>query len=115
MLLVYGDLAGRVAALVRARPLLIARLILAPREAAHAIGAFLHLAPDWAFGCASVCDGGVPSIALRRASCGPSRATCRGASARPRGRNASCPAAASYRGGCETCSWTISQRPSRHS
>src|SRR5215217_3557795 len=46
MLLVYGDLSGRVAALVRARPVLIARLIVAPREAVHAIGAFLHLAPD---------------------------------------------------------------------
>jgi len=46
MLLVYGDLSGRVAALVRARPNLIARLIVAPREAVHAIRAFLHLAPD---------------------------------------------------------------------
>jgi hypothetical protein len=31
---------------VRARPILIARLIVAPREAVHAIGAFLHLVPD---------------------------------------------------------------------
>jgi hypothetical protein len=46
LLLVFGDLAPRVAALVRARPLLIARLIVAPREAVHSIGAFLHLAPD---------------------------------------------------------------------
>jgi hypothetical protein len=46
LLLVFGDLAGRVAALVRARPILIARLIVAPREAVHSIGAFLHLAPD---------------------------------------------------------------------
>jgi hypothetical protein len=45
-LLVFGDLAPRVAKLVRARPILIARLILAPREAVHAIGSFLHLAPD---------------------------------------------------------------------
>jgi hypothetical protein len=45
LLLVFGDLAGRVAALVRARPILVARLIVAPREAVHAIGAFLHLAP----------------------------------------------------------------------
>ncbi|MBD0270524.1 MAG: hypothetical protein ICV73_01220, partial [Acetobacteraceae bacterium] len=45
LLLVFGDLAPRVAALVRARPSLIARLIVAPREAVHAIGAFLHLAP----------------------------------------------------------------------
>jgi hypothetical protein len=46
MLLVYGDLAPRVAALVRTRPRLVARLVVAPREAVHAIGAFLHLAPD---------------------------------------------------------------------
>jgi hypothetical protein len=46
LLLVFGDLAGRMAALVRARPILIARLIVAPREAVHAIAAFLHLAPD---------------------------------------------------------------------
>jgi hypothetical protein len=46
LLLVFGELAERVAALVRARPILIARLIVAPREAVHAIGAFLHLAPD---------------------------------------------------------------------
>lgn len=45
-LLVFGDLSGRVAALVRARPSLIARLIVAPREAIHSIGAFLHLAPE---------------------------------------------------------------------
>ncbi|MFC7538773.1 hypothetical protein ACFQU2_03950 [Siccirubricoccus deserti] len=45
LLLVFGDLAPRVAALIRARPLLIARLIVAPR-AVHAIAAFLHLAPD---------------------------------------------------------------------
>jgi hypothetical protein len=46
LLLVFGDLAPRLAALVRARPILIARLILAPREAVHAIGIFLHLASD---------------------------------------------------------------------
>src|SRR4051812_26917570 len=45
-LLVFGDLAPRVAKLIRARPLLIARLIVAPPEAIHAMGAFLHLAPD---------------------------------------------------------------------
>jgi hypothetical protein len=45
-LLVFGDLAPRVAKLVRARPILIARMILAPREPVHAIGAFLHLASD---------------------------------------------------------------------
>jgi hypothetical protein len=47
LLRVFGDnLAGRVAALRRARPVLIARLVVAPREAVHAIGAFLYLAPD---------------------------------------------------------------------
>jgi hypothetical protein len=46
LLLVFSDLAGRVAALVRARPALVARLIVAPREAVHAMGAYLHLAPD---------------------------------------------------------------------
>jgi hypothetical protein len=46
LLLVFSDLAPRVAALIRARPLLIARLIVAPPEAIHAIGAFLHLSPD---------------------------------------------------------------------
>jgi hypothetical protein len=46
LLLVFSDLAPRVAALIRARPLLIARLVVAPPEAIHAIGAFLHLSPD---------------------------------------------------------------------
>src|SRR3954452_13657789 len=46
LLLVFSDLAPRVATLIRAHPLLIARLIVAPPEAVHAIGAFLHLAPD---------------------------------------------------------------------
>jgi hypothetical protein len=46
LLLAFGHRAGRVAALVRAQPILIARLIVAPREAIHAVGAFLHLAPD---------------------------------------------------------------------
>jgi hypothetical protein len=46
MLLVYGALAGRMATLVRARPILMARLIVAPREAVHAIAAYLYLAPD---------------------------------------------------------------------
>ena len=45
LLLVFGDLAPRVAALVRARPSLVARLVVAPREHIHSIGAFLHLAP----------------------------------------------------------------------
>jgi hypothetical protein len=46
LLLVFSDLSERISALVRARPILIARLIVAPREAIHAIGAFLHLAPE---------------------------------------------------------------------
>jgi hypothetical protein len=70
MLLVYGDLAGRMAALVRTRPALIARLVVAPREAVHAIGAFLHLAPDAAqpdVEAAAVIDGTDPRELLRRA------------------------------------------------
>ncbi|MBL6077725.1 hypothetical protein JMJ56_06885 [Belnapia sp. T18] len=46
LLLAFGEHAGRMAALIRVRPILIARLIVAPREAVHSIGAFLHLAPD---------------------------------------------------------------------
>jgi hypothetical protein len=46
LLLVFNDLAERVAALIRTQPLLIPRLIVAPRTAVHAIAAFLHLAPD---------------------------------------------------------------------
>src|SRR5688500_14429188 len=46
LLLVFNDLAERVAALIRAQPLLIPRLIVAPRAAVHATAAFLHLAPD---------------------------------------------------------------------
>jgi hypothetical protein len=45
LLLVFGVLAPRVASLIRARPTLVARLIVAPREVVHAVGAFLHLAP----------------------------------------------------------------------
>src|SRR3954467_3635635 len=55
-LLVFGDLAPRVAKLVRARPILIAHLIMAPREAVHAIGAFLHLAPEAAHSDAEVAE-----------------------------------------------------------
>src|SRR3712207_4982897 len=43
---VFGGLASRVAALIRKRPRLIARLMVAPREAVHAYAAYLHLAPD---------------------------------------------------------------------
>jgi hypothetical protein len=46
LLLAFGEHSGRMAALVRAKPALIGRLIVAPREAVHAIGAYLHLAPD---------------------------------------------------------------------
>src|SRR3954463_1001281 len=46
LLLVFCDLSGRMAALVRARPSLITRLMVAPREAIHSIGAYLHLAPE---------------------------------------------------------------------
>jgi hypothetical protein len=45
LLLIFGSHAGRMQALMRERPNLTARLIMAPREALHAIGAFLHLAP----------------------------------------------------------------------
>ncbi|GAA0607221.1 hypothetical protein GCM10009416_50260 [Craurococcus roseus] len=45
LLRVFGVLAPRVADLIRARPALTARLVFAPREAVHAIGAYLHLAP----------------------------------------------------------------------
>jgi hypothetical protein len=46
LLLVFGNLAERVAALLRAQPSLVARLAFAPREAIHAIAAFLYLAPE---------------------------------------------------------------------
>lgn len=46
LLLTFGDLADRVAGLIRVQPRLVARLIVAPREAVHATAAFLHLAPD---------------------------------------------------------------------
>jgi hypothetical protein len=45
LLLNFGNHASRMAALIRERPNLTARLIVAPREALHAIGAFLHLSP----------------------------------------------------------------------
>jgi hypothetical protein len=47
LLRVFGDdLAHRVASLIRSRPILIARLITAPPEAIHSIGAYLHMSPD---------------------------------------------------------------------
>jgi hypothetical protein len=45
LLLVFDDLAPRVAGLLRARPSLTARFVFAPRAAIHSVGAFLHLAP----------------------------------------------------------------------
>src|SRR4051812_2523405 len=56
LLLVFDELAGRMAALLRARPALVARLIVAPREAVHSVGAFLPLAPDAARPDAEVAD-----------------------------------------------------------
>ncbi|MGK7866123.1 hypothetical protein [Falsiroseomonas sp. E2-1-a20] len=46
MLRVFGGLAPRVATLIRTRPQIVVRLINAPREAVHAIAAFLFLAPE---------------------------------------------------------------------
>ncbi|MBL6454589.1 hypothetical protein JMJ55_04580 [Belnapia sp. T6] len=58
------------ASLVRVRPSLVSRLILAPREAVHAVGAFLHLAPDALrpdVEVAEVIDGSDPRKLLRAA------------------------------------------------
>ncbi|MGG5890986.1 hypothetical protein ACLF3G_28300 [Falsiroseomonas sp. HC035] len=57
ILLVFDDLAPRVAGLLRAQPALAARLIFAPRSAIHAVGAFLHLAPA-----AALPDGEVSAL-----------------------------------------------------
>lgn len=46
LLLVFGDLAERVAALLRVRPGLIPRLVVAPREVIHSVSAYLYLAPE---------------------------------------------------------------------
>jgi hypothetical protein len=46
MLNVFGDLSARIAACFRVRPSLLVRVAFAPRCAVHALGAFLHLAPD---------------------------------------------------------------------
>lgn len=43
---VFGDLAPRIAQLLRADPALATRLTFAPREAIHAIAAYLHLAAN---------------------------------------------------------------------
>lgn len=70
LLRVFGVLAPRVAALVRARPGLVARLVVAPREAVHAMGAYLHLAPGAALADTEVAvalDGCHPRDLLRAA------------------------------------------------
>lgn len=46
LLRVFGPLAGRVAGLARAYPPLVSRLVVAPRPAIHAMGAYLHLAAE---------------------------------------------------------------------
>jgi hypothetical protein len=46
LLLVFGSLADRMAAILRARPSLTARIAFAPPEAMHAIAAFMYLAPE---------------------------------------------------------------------
>jgi hypothetical protein len=46
LLLVFGDLAEQIAALMRVRPSLIPRLVVAPREVIHSVGAYLYLAPE---------------------------------------------------------------------
>lgn len=70
LLRVFGGLAPRVAYLVRVRPALVARLVVAPREAVHAYGAFLHLAPGAAGPdgeVAALIDGADPRALLRAA------------------------------------------------
>ena len=42
----YSSHAARMARLLRLRPALIPRILFAPRPALHAVGAFLHLAPE---------------------------------------------------------------------
>jgi hypothetical protein len=56
LLLVFGPLADRVAGIIRERPSLTAGIIFAPREAIHAISAFLYLAPEAAGTVAEVAD-----------------------------------------------------------
>src|ERR1700693_5400660 len=53
-ILIFGPLADRVAGLLRSRPSLTARITFAPREAIHAIAAFLYLAAEAADAAAEV-------------------------------------------------------------
>jgi hypothetical protein len=46
VLRVFGPQAGRMAALLRARPALLGRMAFAPARAIHAVGAFLRLSPE---------------------------------------------------------------------
>lgn len=55
-LVVFGPLAARVAAILRARPSLIATIAFAPPEAIHSIAVYLYLAPDAAKSDVEVAD-----------------------------------------------------------
>jgi hypothetical protein len=46
LLTIFGDHAARMAALMRAAPALVPRMMFSPRSAIHATGAFLHLAAE---------------------------------------------------------------------
>ncbi|MGK7870861.1 hypothetical protein [Falsiroseomonas sp. E2-1-a20] len=70
LLLAFGPHSSRVAALLRLRPSLMAKLFVAPREALHATGAFLHLSPDAAqpdADVAAIIDNTDPRVLLRSA------------------------------------------------
>ena len=54
--MVFGPLAARVAAILRARPSLIATIAFAPPEAIHSIAVYLYLAPDAAKSDVEVAD-----------------------------------------------------------
>ena len=56
LLLVFGSLADRVAALLRTQPSLVPRLVFAPRAAVHATAAFLYLAPEAAGSVEEIAD-----------------------------------------------------------
>src|SRR6476620_6184863 len=77
LLLVFSDLAPRLPTLVRLRPSLVPRLIVAPREAIHSIAAYLHLAPEAArsdIEVAAIIDENHPRDLLRAAlPCCPPR------------------------------------------
>jgi hypothetical protein len=70
LLLVFGSLADRVAALLRTQPSLVPRLVFAPRAAVHATAAFLYLAPEAAGSVEEIADliaRSDPSNLLQRA------------------------------------------------